>query len=438
MDLGSYTSTAVIALVAIAVGVGGAAALFWLGNAAAERLPTEWETRVKPWVFISPAIFVVGIFLIYPLFATVLASMKSDDLRQLNAGDTIPLQIDDTGALIGTVVGLFAAAAVVGFIRNRASQKVPAASESADDAPGGGTALQTTHSDEEPGPSSWVLAVVGLVVFAVVAALVYLLLDAVLPGPGLGDRVREFVGLDNYGMVLTDSATQSALFNNLLWVIFVPTFAVLIGLFVAVLADRLTTFWESVAKALIFLPMAISFIGASAIFTLVYNWQPEGQEQTGLLNAIVVALGGSPVEWLRNEAINDFALMAIMVWLQAGFAMVLLSAAIKNVPEDTIEAARIDGATELQIFFRVVVPQIFSTIVVVATTILILVLKIFDIVRALTQGRNNTDVVANEFYDKFALGQYGSAGVLVVVLVVLTIPFMVLNIKRFREQEAQR
>ena len=144
------------------------------------------------------------------------------------------------------------------------------------------------------------------------------------------------------------------------------------------------------------------------------------------------------ISWYENLLVNDFALMAIMIWMQAGFAMVLLSAAIKGVPMDTIEAARIDGATEFQIFFKVVIPQIASTLVVVLTTILILVLKIFDIVRVTTNGRGNTQVIANYFYTFFEGGNYGRAGVVVILLVLMTFPFMILNVKRFREQEAQR
>ena len=189
---------------------------------------------------------------------------------------------------------------------------------------------------------------------------------------------------------------------------------------------------------MIFMPMAISFVGASVVWQLVYAIETTG-DQTGILNAIVVNLfNAEPIAWLEREAFNDFALMVIMIWLQAGFAMVLLSAAIKSVPEDTIEAARIDGANEWQVFWRVVVPQIRSTIVVVLTTILITVLKVFDIVRVLTNGRDDTQVVANLFFTNFENGAYGSAGVLVVLLVLATIPFMLINVKRFREQEASR
>jgi len=257
-----------------------------------------------------------------------------------------------------------------------------------------------------------------------------------------GDRFvageRPFVGLDNYRRVLGREETWIALSNNLQWILVVPAGAVAFGLVVAVLADRLSPRAENVAKSVIFLPMAISFVGAAAIWSLIYAIQPPSRNQTGVLNAFLGTLGISPIAWLENTITNDFALMVIMIWLQAGFAMVLLSAALKGVPTETIEAARIDGASEAQAFFRVVLPQIYSTILVVITTILILVLKIFDIVRVTTNGRGGTQVIANYFYSFFEGGNYGSAGVVVVLLVILTIPFMLLNISRFREQEAQR
>lgn len=251
---------------------------------------------------------------------------------------------------------------------------------------------------------------------------------------------RQFVGLENYTEILGSSTFRSALWNNILWMIFVPLACVAVGLAAAVLADKLKPRWENISKSLVFLPMAISFVGASVVWRLVYDIDTTGDSQRGILNAIVVnVFGAEPIAWLEEVAFNDFALMIVMVWLQSGFAMVLLSAAIKSVPEDTIEAARIDGATEIQIFWRIVVPQIQSTIVVVATTILILVLKVFDIVRVLARaGQFNTDVLANLFYSEFEKGNPANAGVYVTVLVVMTIPFMYLNIRRFREQEALR
>jgi alpha-glucoside transport system permease protein len=247
---------------------------------------------------------------------------------------------------------------------------------------------------------------------------------------------------DNYVYLVTDPAIRDSIINNILWMIVVPAGAVAIGLLVAVLADRLSPTWEKISKSLIFMPMAISFVGASTIWLFMYAWRPEGSEQFGLLTAIATALGAFPDQPIIQNTdfrLNSFALMAVMIWLQAGFAMVLLSAAIKNVPADTIEAARIDGATEIQIFWRVTVPQIASTIVVVTTTILILVLKVFDIPRVMTSGNFNTNVIANIYYDlAFTQGNRGRASVVVVALIVLTLPFMYLNIKRFREQEAMR
>ena len=252
---------------------------------------------------------------------------------------------------------------------------------------------------------------------------------------GAGLLVTFVINIALDGSLSGDSQTWSSVYNNVLWIVVVPSGAVAIGLLVAVLADRTGPKTESIAKSMIFMPMAISFVGASVVWTLVYDISTTGN-QIGLLNGIMRGVGLEPIAWLEEQAINDFALMVIMIWLQAGFAMVLLSAAIKGVPEDTLEAARIDGANEWQIFWRVVIPQINSTIVVVLTTILITVLKVFDIVRVLTNGRNDTQVVANQFFTQFENGAYGTAGVLVMLLVVATIPFMIINVKRFREQEA--
>lgn len=255
----------------------------------------------------------------------------------------------------------------------------------------------------------------------------------------LGPQSQEFVGFDNFVYLFTNEEIRGTIWNTILWIVLVPAVAVAIGLAVAVLADKLKPRWESSAKSLVFLPMAISFVGAGTIWGFMYAWRPPGQPQIGALNALWSALGGEPVAWLTQQAYNDFFLIFIMIWLQSGFAMVLLSAAIKGVPNETIEAARIDGATEVQIFWQVIVPQIRSTIVVVATTILILVLKIFDIVYVMTGGNYGTDVIASRFItEMITYGQFGHAAVLVVLLLVVTTPFMVINIRRFREQEELR
>ncbi len=320
------------ALIAVVGGVVGAMALYWALNKLVERLPAKWEERVKPYVFIGPAIVLIGFFLVYPAVQTIIYSFFSRD-------------------------------------------------------------------------------------------------------------TTEFVGIDNYRSLAVDPQSRGALLNNILWILFVPPAVVAVGLAVAVLADRLSPRAENVAKSVIFLPMAISFVGAGTIWRFVYTFRAQGQGQIGLLNAIWTGIGFEPLDWLQLERFNfnDFLLMAILVWIQSGFAMVLLSAAIKNVPTETIEAARIDGATETQIFWRVVVPQIRSTIAVVLTTLTILVLKVFDIVYVMTNGRAGTDIVANRFVNElFVNNQYGRASTLVVVLIVATIPVMIYNIRRFRAEEASR
>lgn len=234
-------------------------------------------------------------------------------------------------------------------------------------------------------------------------------------------------GFQNYIAVLRDPQLLIALRNNALWIIFVPLFSVSLGLVIAVLVDRIK--WEKFAKALVFLPMAISFVGASVIWRFIYYRALFGQ-QIGLLNAIVVGLGGDPVGWLRVEPWNNFFLIVIMIWLQTGFAMVILSSAVKGVPSSLLEAARIDGAGEFRVFFQIIIPYVASTILTVTTTIVILVLKIFDIVFVMTSGRFNTDVVANMMYNQmFTAGQYGRGAALAVILFIAVIPIMIRNIR---------
>lgn len=320
------------AVIAIAAGVGGMLVVYYVLNLAVERLPRTWETRIKPVVFVGPAVAIVGLFLVYPAVQTVVWSFANRDSTA-------------------------------------------------------------------------------------------------------------FIGLDNYTTILADASFQDALVNNILWIIFVPTLAVLVGLVIAVLADRLSPQAEQISKSVIFMPMAISFVGASTIWGFIYDTKfGAGQDQIGLLTAITTSLGFDPQRWLgiTTLSLNDFLLMAIMVWLQAGFAMVLLSAAVKNVPEETLEAARIDGATELQIFFRVIVPQIWPTVVVVFTTVLILVMKVFDIVNVMTNGRDGTEVVANRFYNLlFESGERGQAAAVVVILMIAVIPVMVYQVRQFRAEEAR-
>ncbi|MFO8043746.1 MAG: sugar ABC transporter permease [Alkalispirochaeta sp.] len=238
-------------------------------------------------------------------------------------------------------------------------------------------------------------------------------------------------GIQNYARAFQDPALLMAIRNNILWLIFVPLFAVSLGLIIAVLVDRVK--WEKYAKSLVFLPMAISFVGASVIWRFVY-YRANFGEQIGLLNAIVVALGGDPVGWLRMEPWNNFFLIAIMIWLQTGFAMVILSSAVKGVPSSLLEAARIDGAGEFRIFFQVIIPFVSATILTVTTTILILVLKIFDVVFVMTSGRFNTDVVANMMYNQmFSQGEYGRGAALAVIIFIAVTPIMIRNIRSMKD-----
>jgi alpha-glucoside transport system permease protein len=247
-----------------------------------------------------------------------------------------------------------------------------------------------------------------------------------------------FVGLSNYQWVLVDQNFLITIRNNFLWLIVVPSAATALGLVVAVLADRV--WWGGFAKSMVFMPMAISFVGASVIWKFVYDFRGPESDQIGILNALVMGLGFQPQAWVTVPFWNNFFLMAILIWIQTGFAMVILSAALRGVPHDTIEAARIDGASELQIFFEIMVPQVMSTVLVVWTTITITVLKVFDIVMAMTGGQWDTSVLANLMYDWMFRGggDYGRSSTLAMVLMFAVIPVMAFNIRRFRTEEAQR
>ena len=319
-------------VLAILGGVGGVLIAFWLFNAVVERLPEKWAQRLRPLVFVGPAVAVIGLFLVYPTIRTIILSFANDNT------------------------------------------------------------------------SAW-------------------------------------VGFQNYVEIFGESDFQQTIINNLLWMAIVPTFCVALGLVVAVLADKLSASGEKISKSLIFLPMAISFVGAATIWRFVYEWRPEGQPQIGILNAIWTGLGGAPQTWLQITTLNfnDMLLMVIMIWLNVGFSMVLLSAAVKNVPDETLEAARIDGANELQIFFRVVVPQIWATVITVFITVLIGVMKIFDIVYVMTGGSFGTDVVAHRFFKEiFEFGDYGKSAAIVVILLLAVIPVAVYQIRQYRAEEAGR
>jgi alpha-glucoside transport system permease protein len=237
---------------------------------------------------------------------------------------------------------------------------------------------------------------------------------------------------ENYRFVFTDRIMLEAFRNNLLWMVVGTSFSVSFGLLIAVLADR--SKFEKIYKAIIFMPMAISFVGAGVIWKFVYTYRGEGIgiQEIGLLNAIVLALGGESQPWLNLPPWNNFFLIIIMIWLQTGYAMVVFSSAIKGIPEELLEAARIDGANEVQIFFKITIPYIMGTLTTVTTTIVIFSLKLFDIVRVMTGGNNNTNVIANEFYlQRFTYGNTGRASAIAIILLVAVIPIIVSNVRQF-------
>lgn len=244
----------------------------------------------------------------------------------------------------------------------------------------------------------------------------------------------EWVGLDNYAFLIGDEKFGESMRNNLLWLVFVPTLATFFGLLAAALTDRIK--WGNFAKSLIFMPMAISFVGASVIWKFIYDYRGEGQDEIGLLNSLVELFGGTATAWITLPFWNSFFLMIILVWIQTGFAMVILSAALRGIPEETIEAAILDGATPLQVFWRIKVPQIWGTIAVVWTTITILVLKVFDIVFAMTNGQWGSQVLANLMYDWMFRGSpdFGRGSAIAMVIMLLVTPIMAWNIINARRE----
>lgn len=240
---------------------------------------------------------------------------------------------------------------------------------------------------------------------------------------------------ENYRYALTNPEMTTALRNNALWLLVMVPATVAIGLLIAVLADRVK--YEALVKSIIFMPMAISFIGAGVIWRFMYAIETGAGEQWALLNALIVGVGLEPVPFISTRGINNFALMAVGIWLWAGFSMTILSAALKGLPSEVLEAARVDGASEWQVFWRVMIPMILPTITVVTTTMIIIVLKIFDIVFVMTNGNFGTEVIANRMFN-LIVTDTGRSTAIAVLLLVLTIPVMIYNVRRFREQEAIR
>ncbi|PWJ73602.1 maltose ABC transporter membrane protein /trehalose ABC transporter membrane protein /sucrose ABC transporter membrane protein [Pseudaminobacter salicylatoxidans] len=245
---------------------------------------------------------------------------------------------------------------------------------------------------------------------------------------------QNFVGLSNYSWALGDREFRQAIFNNLLWLLVVPAACTFLGLVIAVLTDRI--WWGTLARSLIFMPLAISFVGASVIWKFVYEYRGDGQTQIGILNALVQFFGGEPQVWVSTPFWNNFFLMVILIWIQTGFAMVILSSALRGIPEETIEAATIDGASPFQIFWKIMVPQIWGTIAVVWTTITILVLKVFDIILTMTNGQWNTNTLANLMFDWMFRGtDFGRGATIAIVIMLAVVPIMVWNIRQATRED---
>lgn len=279
-------------------------------------------------------------------------------------------------------------------------------------------------------PWLWLLPALSLlVVFLVYPAVntIYLsFLDA---------KSANFVGFANYLYIFTDANMLVVLRNNVLWLVLFTLFCLFFGLLIALLADRVR--YESVAKAFVFLPMAISFVAAGVIWKFMYEYRPAGSPQIGTVNAVLSVINPDfePKAWLFDRSTNNIALIVVGIWMWTGFAMVILSAGLKGISEDLLEAARMDGAGEFTIFIKIILPLLLPTITVVATTLIINVLKVFDIVYVMTNGNLGTEVIANRMYkEMFNYRNYGRASAIATLLLVAIIPVMVINIKRFNAE----
>lgn len=280
-------------------------------------------------------------------------------------------------------------------------------------------------------PYFWALPAIG---FATVF-MVYPLLKTVYLSFRNGADT-EWFGLNNYIYFFTFPDTLTSLRNSLLWLVFYTLFSVGLGLIIAILLDRVR--YESIAKIAIFLPVPISAVAASIIWKFMFDYQAPGTTQTGTLNALVTGLGGQPVAWLVNSTTNNAALIFVGIWSITGFCMVIISASLKAISSEVLEAARMDGANEFQIVRLVVTPLLWPTITVVGTTMLINALKTFDIVYVLTSGAYDTDVIATQMFRQLSNAHYGRAAAVGVVLFVAVVPLLIVNIRRFQQQEEQR
>jgi alpha-glucoside transport system permease protein len=245
----------------------------------------------------------------------------------------------------------------------------------------------------------------------------------------LDRRSESFVGLENYKYVFTSQTMLRAFKNNLLWLVLFTAGTVGLGLLFAILVDRVK--YERIAKSIIFMPMAISFVGAGVVWKFIYAYKPSGAEQIGLLNQIMVVLGFEPKGWLLESPINNLALIVVGLWIWTGYCMVILSAAYKGIPKELMEAGQVDGANDWQVFRHIIIPEMRPALTMVTTTMLVNVLKIFDIIYVMTNGNYGTEVIANRmFKEMFQFANTGRASAIAVVLFVMIIPIMYANIRQ--------
>ncbi len=395
--MGTLVTTVISVVVALGV-IGG---IFIAANLVVDRGSQRVEDRVRPWLFAGPAVLFMLFALIIPAIRTVVLSFSGgnrgeegftlDNWTSALGNDNV-ISFERIGDVVTSRLAIVALVlAVVGLVVARRGAAEEVAGEGAKGFDFG-----------NPLASVALVAAVLAVLFAVFSTL------------------------------------RGVIWNNLWWVVVVAGFATALGLGLAVLADRSKN--ERIAKTLIFMPMAISLVGAAVIWKYIYDTPGSGQAE-GLLN---VVWPGPPIDFLRGTSSasstgtiapwNNFYIMVIMIWIQAGFAMVVLSAAIKGVPTELNEAARVDGANEAQVFWRVVLPQIVSTIVVVVTTLTITVLKIFDLVKATTGGAADTDVLANVVYNELRNGNFTASATFATMILLLVLPIMYVNIRRNRQE----
>jgi len=281
-------------------------------------------------------------------------------------------------------------------------------------------------------PYLWILpAVAFATVFMVIPTINTIMLSF------LDRKSEDFVGLANYQYFFTNPGTTGALKNSLFWLVFFTSGVVICRLLIAVLFDRVR--YESAAKLAVFLPLPISAVAASIIWKFMFEYQPEGSVQTGTLNALIGTVGLGPVAWLVESATNNPALIFVGIWISTGFAMVIISSSLKAISPELLEAARLDGASEVQVLRTVIVPLLLPTLTVITTTMVIVALKVFDVVYVMTGGAFDTDVIASQMFSQLAgAGHYGRASAVGVILLIAIIPLLVINVRRFRREEAIR